>query len=186
MRATIGAGLLCLFGCNHGGLQATSDGAPPVFDLATVAAVADFALPPLDMANACRLTMPNATTALAGNALVYAWIGNVDAGGEGHCGGPPEDVIIVLSAYPSPDSNVGQRTSFGLTLPVQLGTQSSTLYTTIGGDQQADATVEVTGLTVGSSGVGLDALQGSVDSPTLGVSGQFSANHCPYFDVTCI
>jgi hypothetical protein len=188
MRATIGAGLLCLFGCNHGGLPSNGSKAPPPDDLATmVSAPADFALPSLDLASACRLAMPNATTALAGNALLYAWIGNVDGGGEAHCGGPPEDVVIVLSADPSAENGELQRTSFGLTLPVQLGTHSATAYTELGGEQQADATVEVTGLTILSDGSGgMDTLQGSVDSPTLGLSGQFSASHCPYFDVTCI
>ena len=145
----IGAGLLFLLGCNRGGLPAgggDGGGAPKPMDLATVSHPADLALPVFDLANPCHLTMPNATTVLDGHTLAYAWLGNVDQGGESNCGGPPEGVLILLAEEPTPDGFT-MRASFVLSLPVQLGTQSVKVFTKIGGQREADATLEVTGFT---------------------------------------
>jgi hypothetical protein len=182
----IGAGLLLfLLGCNRAGLPAGGEPPKPT-DLATpVSQPADLSLPTFDLASGCQLTMPNATTALPGHTLAYAWLGNVDEGGESGCGGPPEGVVILLAEDPTPGS-FDKRTSFGLTLPAQLGTQTVTVYTTIGGQRQADATLEITGVTPIGSVPGLEGLQGTIDSPGLGLSGQFSAGHCRDLDVTCI
>src|SRR4051794_5739887 len=107
MRVIIGAGLLLLLGCNRSGLSA--GGTPPA-DLAMAARAADLSLPAqdlsfpsLDLADACHLTMPNATTDLSGHTLAYSWLGNIDEGGESHCAGPPEGVMIALDEGSLPD-----------------------------------------------------------------------------------
>jgi len=190
MRATFGVGLLFVVGCHHSGLPATG-GVAPTLDLAMVsqsvdAGTVDFASPPFDLASHCHYAAPNATTALAGRDLPYAWVGNGDGGGEPGCGGPPEICFIELGDGDTWNYSSKMRTWIAAKLPITLGPQKVSVYTVIGGERMADGTLDVTSFTHTADGVGIDSMQGSIESPSLALSGSFAAEHCRDLDVTCI
>jgi hypothetical protein len=189
MRAMLGVALLFVLGCHQSGLPAAGGAAGP-FDLAMSAPVgrgmADFAAAPLDLASSCHYATPNASTSLAGYALGYGWVGNGDGGGESFCGGPPEIAIIKLQDSDTYNDESPQRTSIAATLPLTLGPQAVTVYTTIGGERTAAGTLDVTAFTHTSDGIGIESVNGSIDAPTLQLSGSFAADHCHALDVICI
>jgi hypothetical protein len=175
--------LLSVLGCNRAALP-LGDAAAPADLSVSDARLVDLA--GLDLTDPCALTAPNSMVVLDGRSLGYAWLGNVDRGGEGNCGGSPEGVEVVFA----PDGRLGEEayklTAFGLTLPAMVGSQTVTVRTMINGTRQSFGTVTVTAFTLRNGGPGLLTVEGDVDAPGLAMSGHFVAVHCPSLDIICI
>ena len=180
MRATFGVAVLFMLGCHQSGLPATGGtvdlGLRPSVDAGT----ADLASSPPDLAGSCHYTMPNASTSLAGHALAYSWVGN------SACEGPPVLARIELQDGETFDYDPTQQTWIEAKLPLTLGPQAVTVHTRLGGERMADGTLDVTGFTHTEDGVGIDNVQGSIESPALQLSGSLAADHCPDLDLICI
>jgi hypothetical protein len=183
MRATFAVAVLFTLGCRQSGLPATG-GAATVVDLglspSVDAGTADLASPP-HLASSCHDAMPNASTSLAGHALAYSWVANSS------CDGTPSLARIELEDSDTFDYDSPVETMILATLPLALGPQAVTVYTGLGADEHmADGTLDVTGFTNTPDGIYIDSVQGSIESPTLQLSGSFAADHCAELDIACI
>jgi hypothetical protein len=194
MRIPIAALLFAsaLAGCHRDGLPVGGDqpardmaradlGAPPSLDMTPTVA---------DMAKLCVLDAPNSAVTAGNQTLGYAWLGNLDSGaGESTCAGPAELVQVLFSvdgANGPPEYRAGAaRVNFSLDLPLALGTHATEVRSVVGQTTGAPATVEVTSFTP-DDGRGLGRLEGTIDAPSIQLSGSFTAVHCWLLDVICI
>jgi hypothetical protein len=180
MRATFGVAVLLMLGCHQRGLPATGRtvdlGPTPSVDAGT----ADLASSPPDLPGTCHHTMPNASASLAGQVLGYSWVGISE------CEGPPVLARIELQPGDTFDYDSTQQTWIEAELPLTLGPQAVTVHTGLGGERMADGTLDVTGFTHTEDGLGIDSVQGSIESPALELTGSFAADHCPDLDLICI
>lgn len=126
-------------------------------------------------------TEVTSTVSIAGQTYGYAAMGNVDAGGESACGGPPEAVMIVLALDAATD-DPGRWQYLQLLLPVATGTTSTTIYPATGG-AGITVTLDVTSTTAAPTGPGLAQVVGTLSGAATGT---FTASACSRLTTSCI
>lgn len=127
-------------------------------------------------------TTTSATVQANGKTYSFAGLGNIDAGGEANCSGPPEAIAIYLGMQPI-DAQTTVSADFlylSQPLPVSSGPRTVTVTTNAG---DISATLYVTTVTVAGAGPGLMEVSGTLSGS---VSGDFTASHCSQLDVMCI
>jgi len=143
---------------------------------ATIDVRAADAAPPIPCSTAVT-----STVMFAGQTYGYAALGNVDAGGESACGGPPEAVMIVLSLDAAGDDPA--RTQYlQLLLPVAIGSTTTMIYSGAGG-AGTSVTLDVTSAPVAGAGPGLAQVAGTFSGAA---TGQFTAAQCTRLNMSCI
>ncbi|HEU0030079.1 MAG TPA: hypothetical protein VFQ53_05575 [Kofleriaceae bacterium] len=124
-------------------------------------------------------TTATANVVVEQQTLAFAGLGNVDAGGESSCGGPPEAVRIVLSADASRDPMTS--VFFDLPLPVASGPQAVTAFRS--GQVSFTATFEASDVVVEGGGPRVLSIRGSL---TGQLAGSLDAAECPELTTSCL
>lgn len=129
-------------------------------------------------AAACTTTSTS-TVMVDTQTFGFAALGNIDAGGESACGGPPEAVMIVLAVDASA-SNDAQTWRIDLKLPLAIGQQTVTMTQ---GTTSTTVVVDVKSVVIDGAGPALREVTATVSGAA---TGQFTAMRCAQHDTSCI